>query len=76
MFNATKVTKEMIIADLMIKKLSKNQVNDYLDILIQLDRGILIYDIETDTGWYYLFIESSMMNKIAPYNRRKKLSSR
>ena len=55
--NSEEITKEIALNELYNTNLSKEEVNEYLDILTALNSGMLVYNILTNKGEYLLFVE-------------------
>ena len=69
--NSEEITKEIALNELTNTNLSKDEVNEYLDIITAINDGLLVYNLLTNNGEYLLFIEG----KAAKDTKEKKKKS-
>jgi len=62
------ITKEMVIKELTysVCDLTKEEVNEYLDILSAIDSGELVYNLKTNKGEYLLFVRGDAITNTKP----------
>ena len=67
--NSEEITKEMALEELSHKEfMSKEEIDEYLDILTAINEGQAVYNLITNKGEYLLFVDSKAIN-----NTTKKL---
>lgn len=55
--NSEEITKEMALSELAQSKfLNKDEIDEYLEIIIAINEGQLVYNITTNKGEYLLFV--------------------
>ena len=55
--NSEKITKEIIIKELSLLKLSQEETDERLDIISAINDGQKVYNVTTDNGDYLFFIK-------------------
>lgn len=67
------ITKEMAIRELSgcLCELSREEVDEYLDILCAINNGLLVYNLTTNKGEYLLFIKGNSIKDTKTKCKRK-----
>lgn len=58
LLNSELITKEMAMNELNNLELSKEEIDEYLDIITAINEGQSVYNITTNHGDYLFFIKS------------------
>lgn len=51
------ITKDSILEQFKLPDLSKDEIDEYLDIITAINNGQLVYNISTNNGDYLIFID-------------------
>ena len=55
--NSEKITKEIVLEELNCNNLSKEEIDEYLDIISAINDGHFVYSVTTNVGEYLFFIK-------------------
>lgn len=53
------ITKEMALKELRTPDLSKDEIDEYLEIITALNEGQFVYNLTTTKGEYLLFVQGN-----------------
>lgn len=56
------ITKEIALNEIKDSNLSKDEIDEYLDIISAINKGQLVYNVLTDDGNYLIYIEKEEIN--------------
>jgi hypothetical protein len=55
--NSERITKEIVLTELNNENLSKEEIDEYLDIISAINEGQFVYSITTNIGEYLFFVK-------------------
>jgi len=55
--NSEEITKEMTLDELLNSDLSKDEINEYLEIFTAINDGQRVFSIETPNGEYLIYVK-------------------
>lgn len=61
--NSERITKEAVLKELNNENLSKEEVDEYLDIISAINEGQFVYIVTTNIGEYLFFVNSVIQEK-------------
>lgn len=71
--NSERITKDMVLNELNTSKLSKDEVDEYLDIICAINKGNFVYNVTTNIGEYLFFVKGLVIkNTKEKYNKKNK----
>jgi len=55
--SSEEITKDIALKEIKNSKLSKDEIDEYLDIINAINKGQFVYNVSTEEGDYLIYIE-------------------
>lgn len=55
--SSEEITKDIALKEIKNSKLSKDEIDEYLDIINAINKGQIVYNVSTEEGDYLIYIE-------------------